>query len=198
VAIAGIRNANGDHAQALAASEQGLDYARKLSAAHPDNTEWQGLLSTVLSSTGMFRAAAGNQAGALELYKESLAIARKIAADEPNETNSQMGVASVLAAIGNSQAALGDRPNAIAAYGECLGILRKALAADPANLDLQVNLATVLQNLADAGDNPQGRWNEALTILNPLKSEDRLSPGQIRWIDTIEARLTKLAQARQP
>jgi hypothetical protein len=109
-----------------------------------------------------------------------------------------MGVASVLMGIGISQAALGNRPDAVAAYGECLGILRKLLAADPANLDLQVNLAVALQNLADAGDDPQGHWSEALTILNQLKSESRLNPEQIRWIDTIQARLAKLAQARQP
>ena len=68
-------------------------------------------------------------------------------------------------------------------------------AADPSNTQWQTNVVVSLFKLARAGDDPRGRLNEALAILNRLRSQNRLPPAQQRWIGMIEAELAKLAQS---
>jgi hypothetical protein len=66
---------------------------------------------------------------------------------------------------------------------------------DPANTQWHTDKVLSLWRLALIADDARARWSEALAILERLKSLDRLSTTQLKWIDAIKA---KLSESEQP
>ena len=64
---------------------------------------------------------------------------------------------------------------------------------DPSNVQWQMDVVYSLDDLAKAGDDPRGRWGEALAILARLKSQGTLAPSQQGWIERVNGALAASA-----
>jgi len=80
-------------------------------------------------------------------------------------------------------------------YGEALDIMRVLAARDQSNTQWQIDIVSLLWRLALADDDPRSRWREARLMLEQLRSQARLAPAQLAWIDTIEAEEAQLGDA---
>jgi hypothetical protein len=179
---------------ALDADRESLDIVRGLVANDPENTGWQSDLVSNLTSLGFVLLMQGDLQGALVAHRESLDITRTLAAKDPGNTKWLRAMSSSLTNLGNVLGVQGNLANAVVAHRESLHIARELVAKDPGNMQWQTDLVSSLNGLALAGDDPGGRWSEALDILNRLKTENRPPPAQQRQITTIEASLAKLGR----
>ena len=187
--------AQGDRTGALAAYREGLDIRHALAAKDPGNTLWQRDVYVSQIKVGNVLVAQGDRTGALAAYRAGLDIRRALAAKDPGNTLWQRDVSVSQDRVGDVLVAQGDLAGALAAYREGLDIRRALAAKDPGNTEWQTDVVLSLWRLALVGDDPHGRWNEALLILNRLKSQGRLTPAQQGWIGQIEGELAKLARA---
>jgi hypothetical protein len=73
-------------------------------------------------------------------------------------------------------------------------IVRKLAAQDPANTQAQTDLVIALFNISRVTDPAQARatLTEALSILERLENEGRLTTAQKKWPDMIRTALGKL------
>ena len=77
---------------------------------------------------------------------------------------------------------------------ESLDIDRKLAAQDPGNAQAQTDLVITLFNISHVTDPAQARatLTEALSILERLENEGRLTAAQKKWPDMIRTALGKL------
>ena len=184
----------GDQAGALAAYQESLDISRKLAAQDQSNAQAQRDVSISLERLGDVKLRAGDQAGALAAYQETLDIRRKLAAQYPGNAQAQRDVSLSLEKLGDVKLQAGDQAGALAAYQERLDIARKLAALDPGNAQAQTDLVVSLYKVSTVADPSQARalLTEALSILEKLQQEQKLSAAQKSWPDLIRNALSKL------
>lgn len=187
--------------QPIAAHERPNAIAERARAARaargPSNAAVQREAYLSVIKVGDALAAQGGLTGALAAYRESLDIMRALAAKEPGNAVLQHNVYVSLIKVGETLLAQGDRTGALAAFRESLDIARALAAKDPGNTQWQTDAVLSLWRLASAGDDPRGRWTDALAILTRLKSQNQLTAEQEGWIGTIEGEIAKLPQAER-
>ena len=144
------------------------------------------------SELGDTLKAQGDLAGALVAYRQSLDIAREIAAKDPSNAAGEAAVIMGLQRLGDVLKAQRDISAALSAYSEGVDIARRLASKDPVSPSMQTNLAYALVKLAEGGNDPRGRLNEALSILTGLQTEGRLPVAQQQWIDLIKGAIAKL------
>jgi tetratricopeptide (TPR) repeat protein len=164
----------------------------------PNNRQLQREAYLSLIKAGDALVAQGSIPGALATYRQSLDIIRGLVAGEPDNAVLQHNMYVSLTKIGETLLAQGDHPGALAAYHESLEVVRHLAFNEPTNTQWQADVVLSLWRLASAGDDPRGRWTDALAILTRLKSQNQLSPEQEGWIDDIEGEIAKLPPERQP
>jgi tetratricopeptide (TPR) repeat protein len=168
------------------------------SSKEPNNRQLQREAYLSLIKAGDALVAQGSIPGALATYRQSLDIIRGLVAGEPDNAVLQHNMYVSLIKIGETLLAQGDHPGALAAYHESLEVVRHLAFNEPTNTQWQADVVLSLWRLASAGDDPRGRWTDALAILTRLKSQNQLSPEQEGWIDDIEGEIAKLPPERQP
>jgi hypothetical protein len=184
-----------DGVGALAAYRESFNIARELSATDPGNADWRRKLMMSESKVADILMAEGNATSAIDAYRESLDTARWLSAKDPSNVQWRWDVSVCVSRVGDALMAQDDRAGALAAYRESLGIRRELSAKDPENSRWQTELVLSLGDLARAGDDPRSRLNEALQIVNRLKSQGKLKPAQLKWVNVIETELAKLSPA---
>jgi tetratricopeptide (TPR) repeat protein len=136
----------------------------------------------------------GDQAGALAAYQESLAIGRKLAAQDKGNAQAQRDVSVSFNKVGDMKRRGGDQAGALGAYQESLDIRRKLAAQDQGNAEAQADLVVSLYKMATVGDTQQARaaLTEALSIVENLEREQKLTAQQKDWPGLLRAALSKL------
>jgi tetratricopeptide (TPR) repeat protein len=192
--IGDLRLAVGDHGGALTDYQESLAIRRQLAAIDPSNAGWQRDLSVGLNKVGDALLAKGDRTGALAVYEEGLAIRRRLAAADPANVGWQRDLSASIERVGDARRAAGDRENALAAYEESVAIRRKLAALDPGNARAQADLAFGLYKVGLSADPARARaaLREALTIVETLEREGKLTVGQRNWPDLIRERLAAL------
>jgi hypothetical protein len=87
-----------------------------------------------------------------------------------------------------------DQAEALAAYQESLDIARKLAALDQGNARAQIDLVVSLYKVSTTADPSQARalLAEALSILEKLEQEQKLTAAQKNWPNIFRAALSKL------
>jgi tetratricopeptide (TPR) repeat protein len=119
-------------------------------------------------------------------------LLRSLANKDPSDAERQWALSAALRSVGEVQLAQGKLSDALASYSEALDIGRSLANKDPSSVQWQTDVVQLLRDLATAGNKPRARLTEALTILNRLKAEGKLTQAQLQSIDQIEAELAKL------
>jgi tetratricopeptide (TPR) repeat protein len=177
--------------RALVAYREGLDLIRVLAAKDVQNKVWQSELSMILSKVGDTLAAQHDLNGALVAHREGLDIIRGLASTAQDPRGGLLGMTVSLDKIGSLMRLQFDTTGAQGVYREQLEVLRRLAAKEPNNIHWAVRIATALDTLATVGDDPSGRWIEAVAILNDLKMQRRLDSIQLQLLADIEAKLAK-------
>ncbi|MFM1814283.1 MAG: hypothetical protein RLZ98_978 [Pseudomonadota bacterium] len=155
-----------------------------LTAAKPENLDWQRDLSVSHNEIGDVLRAQGNLPAALDAFKASLAIRQRLAAADPGNAGWQRDLSVSHNKIGDVLAAQGNLPAALDAYKAALAIAERLAAADPGNAgwqrDLYVSLFRIT-NMEEAQGNLTGALNairQAHGIMEKLTKQD---PGNAGW-----------------
>ena len=184
----------GDLAGALAAYQESLDIDRKLAAQDQSNANAQRDVAVSLNKLGNMKLQGGDRAGALAAYQESLDTVRKLAAQDQGNAQAQRDVAVSLNKLGDVKLQAGDRAGALAAYQESLDIDRKLAAWDQGNAQAQIDLGISLYKVSTVADPSQARaaLTEALSILEKLEQEQKLTAAQKNWPNILRTALSRL------
>jgi tetratricopeptide (TPR) repeat protein len=166
---------------------------RALSGRESGNAGWRRDMHASMSRIGDVLQAQGHLADALAAHRDGLEIIRALAAKDPGNTVWGRDVPVSLGKIGDVLKASGDLAGACARYREALDMTRALAAKDRDNTQWQIDIVAWLWRLALVGDDPRARWGEARSTLEQLRSQGRLTPAQLAWIDTIEAEQAALA-----
>jgi hypothetical protein len=137
---------------------------------------------------------AGDLAGALAAYQESLDIRRKLGAKDQGNAQAQRDVSVSLTKLGDVKLKDGDQAGALSAYQESLDIRRKLAAQEPRNAQAQIDLVVSLYKVSTVTDPLQARaaLTEALSIVEKLEQEQKLTAAQKDWPNDLRAALSKL------
>ena len=173
----------GDYDAALKVYQEALDMRRKLSDAHPANTQMLRDVSVSLTRLGDAKLKKKDSEGALAAYQQSLALARRLALMDSGNAQAQRDVSVSLNKVGDMQLDANDREAARKTYNESLDIARHLAESDPGNAQAQTDLVVSLSRVASVSDNAEPLYRECLDILHKLDGEGRLSPEQKGWID---------------
>jgi eukaryotic-like serine/threonine-protein kinase len=189
-----VKLQKGDVAGALAAYQESLDIDRKLAAQDPGNAQAQRDVSLSLDRLGDLKLQKGDVAGALAAYQESLDIDRKLAAQDPGNAQAQRDMSLSLGRLGDVKRREGDVAGALAAYQESLDIFRRLAAQDQGNAQVQRDVALNLYKMSRVIDPTRARalLTEALSILEKLDQEHKLTAAQKDWPNMVRTALSKL------
>jgi tetratricopeptide (TPR) repeat protein len=125
-------------------------------------------------------------------YEESLAIVRKLAASDPSNAGWHRALAVSLVKVGDVWLAAGDRAGALSAFEESLAIMRKL--ADQGNPGSLTDLVVSLFKVSTVSEAPRARaaLHEAITIVEALARDNRLTAAQKDWPQIFRGLLAKL------
>jgi tetratricopeptide (TPR) repeat protein len=189
----GTKN-NWELANAFEAYSESVNISRALVKEHPLRPDLQRLLSIGVERMGTMQFLASNYAQALVLFRETLDIAQRLVIQDRDNLEWAHDLSASHELVGDVLHAQRNLTLAASSYRNALAIRRDIAARDPENFRRQTNIVLLLVRLAMVGDDPRGRWTEALAILRPLKS--KLEPVQQGWIPDIEGELAKLTPAK--
>jgi tetratricopeptide (TPR) repeat protein len=182
--------------------EELLRVCEKRAQAEPDRADYQRDLSVSHERMGDLYRALGQGDKAREAYLNALHIRERLAQAEPDRADYQRDLSVSFNKVGDLYSALGQGDKAREAYLNALHIRERLAQAEPDRADYQVDLAVSLVRVALAGDEQARRLLErALSILNDLKRQGRLSPADEPKIALIESLLgggSGRAAERQP
>jgi tetratricopeptide (TPR) repeat protein len=192
--LGNVKLQGGDGAGALATYQESLDIVRKLAAQDPGDAQAQRDVSVSLEELGDVKLQGADGAGALAAYQESLDIRRTIAAQDLGNADAQRDVAVGLTKLGDAKLTGGDGIGALAAYQESLDIRRKLAAQEQDNAQAQADLVVSLYKTSIVLDPSQARaaLTEALSILQKLDQEQKLTAAQRDWPNIVRTSLSKL------
>ncbi|HEX7532311.1 MAG TPA: tetratricopeptide repeat protein, partial [Methyloceanibacter sp.] len=162
---------------------------RALAKADPGNAVWKRDTGVGWNKIGDVQAASGDLTSALQSYEQALAIARDYAKSVPGNLEGRRDLTVTLDKIGDTKWKAGDTTGSLDAYEESLDISRELAAADRNNVTWQTDLVVRLYKLAELsdGDKRKEAVQEALTIVDRLEAEGKLSPDKKNWKDLLLA-----------
>lgn len=191
--------AAGDTKHAVAAFEQALEIARKLSEIDPKKDLWTRDLSISLERVGNGRIEEGDRAGALAAFEESKAIRDKLAATDQEKAQWQRDISVSQQKIGDLKLASGDIAGARAAYEADLAITRRLAVANKKDLDAQRDLSVSVEKVGNvrlaAGDRAGAleAYQEALDIRRRLVGANQ---GNSMWQRDVTVSLEKVGNIK--
>jgi tetratricopeptide (TPR) repeat protein len=185
----------GDPTGALVLRRESLDILRAVAVKDPSNTLWQRDEAATLEGIADVLATQGDLVGALATSREQVDISRALTTKNPDDAGGRRALGVGLNKIGIVLRSQGDLTGAVAAHRESLDIARELATKDPSNAQWQMDVFYSLDDLANAGDDPRGRWGDALAILARLKSQGALPPSRQGWIGKINSALAALPDA---
>jgi tetratricopeptide (TPR) repeat protein len=196
--VGGIKLRNGDIAAAIANYENALANIRTLSQRDPGNAGWRRDTAVALNKIADAKLAAGDAAAAVAAYEEALTMVRALAEHDRGNAVFQSDLAFTLNRIGDVRTRTGDIAGARAAFIEALGFARQLAEHDPGSSALQTNLVADLYRVGrvEEGDKRDQALREALTILERLQRETKLSAEQSAWPAMIRSLLTASSAGR--
>jgi len=194
--LGAVRKADKDYDAALSAYGNSLDIRRKLAAEHTGNALARRDVALSLNDIGYTKLEAGDPHGALAAFDESVAIFRALAQEDPSNARAHRDVAVALNNAGDLKLEQNDRDGALKAYADSVGFLRPLVALDESDIPAKIELAGALTKLAGVSGDAVALYNEALSILKPLKEAGQLDEKQSGWIELIEAQLASLPKDR--
>jgi tetratricopeptide (TPR) repeat protein len=179
--------------RALATYQNALAMREALVSSDQARLEWQADLAVSYDRVG--RSVPDAQEQALAAYQRSLAIREKLVAAQPRNALWQRDLATSCDNIGTIHLAAGRRDLALDFYRRAFTAREKLALGDPANPQWQIVLVISLVKLAEAGDDPTGHYQRALSMVTQLERDGKLAAGQRGWRPEIEDRLAKLSSA---
>jgi tetratricopeptide (TPR) repeat protein len=138
--IGQLLRAMGDHAGALATSEEYRDLAERLEAEHPSDAVRFALAQSYEGITFVLQAT-GKLEAALTPRRQALAIFQKLTDANPAVTEFQYGLAKVHHLGGGLLARTGKPEEGLTEYRQALAIWQKLVDANRANTEFQSGLA---------------------------------------------------------
>jgi tetratricopeptide (TPR) repeat protein len=188
--------ATGKRDQAIDAYRQALAIAQRLlAAAPPDSAQWLMDLAFCYVKLGDVYAAE-DRAQAREAYQKALAIREKLAAADQADVQLRRDLALTYERLGGLAAVDGANDEAKAFLLKALAIREQNATSDPDNTLWQTELIVSLVQLAQAGDEPQARLEQALALARKLDAAGKLNALQKGWIGSIEQALAALPQGK--
>jgi hypothetical protein len=103
----------------------------------------------------------------------------------------QRTVFVLLQRTGNTKARTGDRAGALADYEEGLATALRLAQQVPGSIELKTDILTTLRKIAAvaSGERRKAALQQAVTILEGLDSEKKLSPNEAEWLQAIRSEL---------
>ncbi len=167
-------------------------YQRRVEA-EPDRADFQRDLSVFYERMGGLHRALGQGEKAQEAYRSRLEIMKRLAAAEPDRADFQRELSVSYNKMGDLYVGLGQGEQAREAFESSLTIRQRLAAAEPDRADFQVDLVNALVRTASIEDGGGAEQLErALSILETLKSQGRLSPADEPKIEAVRSLLDAL------
>lgn len=178
-----------DHAGAVNAYKQALDFGRQVAFAQPDSPEAQRLVAKALHKVGDASARAGDGQVARQHHEQALVLLRRIFGANPRDANVARELAVTLERLGASAAASGDRHNARTAFEEELRIASAMAQQETSDLSwvrFKAVVHIMLGNLNDPDSRPhyeQARQMfETLERSGSIQNQDAQTLQQLRGV----------------
>jgi tetratricopeptide (TPR) repeat protein len=178
------------HSEALDSYRESFAIREKIARAEPDNRDAQRDLAISYDRIGRTHGDDSNEA--LEAYRKGLAIRQTLVQADPRSSLWQRDLASSHDSVGTILLKKGEREAALRAFLDALKIREMLMERDPGNPQWQIILVISLFKLADANDDPVGRFKRALAMVRELERSGKLGESQKNWRVEIEQRLAAL------
>jgi tetratricopeptide (TPR) repeat protein len=170
-----------------------LTLYRRRVEAEPDRADFQRDLSVSYERMGDLYSALGQGEKARESYQSSLTIRERLAAAEPDRADFQQDLALSYERFGDVHLENERRDEAEEAFSSALRIRQRLVDADPGRADYQVELVVPLARIGSIkGSAGRPELERALSILETLKSQGRLSPADEPKIEAVRSLLDRL------
>jgi tetratricopeptide (TPR) repeat protein len=194
--VGDVQVAQGDLSAALKSFQAGLAIRERLAKSDPGNAQWQRDLSVSYDNVGDVLKARGDLSAALKSYQASLAIMERLLKANPANAGWQRDLSVSYNKVGDVQMAQGDLPAALKSYQGGLAIMERLVKANPANPGWQLDLVVSLFKVSQVAEPAEARTmlKRALSILERLAREGKLTAAQQNWQQVIRERLAKLPQ----
>jgi len=178
-----------DHAGAVNAYKQALDFGRQAAFAQPDSVEAQRLVAKALHKVGDASARAGDGQVARQHHEQALVLLRRIYSANLRDAGVARELAVTLERLGASAAASGDRYQARQAFEEELRIASAMAQQETSDLSwvrFKAVVHIMLGNLNDPDSRPhyeQARQMfETLERSGSIQSQDAQTLQQLRGV----------------
>ena len=182
-----LLSALGQGEQARQHYDDALAIAQRLANAEPDRADYQRDLSVSHNKMGDLLRALGQGEQARQHYDDALAIAQRLANAEPDRADYQRDLSVSHERMGDLLSALGQGERARQHYDDALAIRQRLVNAEPDRADYQWDLAVSLGRMADISPDQTAEYvAQALDILHPLHSDNRLYPDQVDYMQQLE------------
>jgi tetratricopeptide (TPR) repeat protein len=182
----------GNLPDALKSYQASFAIRERLVAADPKVE--RGNLAVSYGRIGNVQLAQSNRAEALKSYQAGHAILESLVASDPDNRGWQRALSEVDIKIGDVQQKQGNRAEALRSYQAALVIRERLATAAPDNALSQTDLAVSLWSVAVVSTPSDARaaFTRALTLLDPLARDGKLTSAQQNWPQLIRDRLAKL------
>jgi tetratricopeptide (TPR) repeat protein len=187
-----LYRALGQGEKAREAFQSSLTIRERLAEAEPDRADFQRNLSVSYNKMGDLYRALGQGEKAREAFQSSLTIAKRLAEAEPDRADFQRDLSVSYERMGDLYRALGQGEKAREAFQSSLTIRERLAEAEPDRADFQVDLASSLVKVGLEGIGGRANFERALSILETLKSQGRLSPADEPKIEALRSLLDRL------
>ena len=141
----------------------------------PTDLKYQAVVTRANAGDQLFTN--GDLAGAQVVYQEALKLSREFSEAEPNEPRWWHLVSDGLHRVGYVLHIQNNPTGAIPVIREALDLVRKVSAVCPNAHQVKTETAVFLGLLAKLGDDPVGRFSEALEILKVQKDRGSATIG---------------------
>jgi tetratricopeptide (TPR) repeat protein len=193
--IGDVLMAQGEYAAALEEFAQGMTIRRGLALSEEGNQTWQRDLSNSDERIGMVRQMLKQNAEALEAYRAGLAIRQKLNLANRGNFTAQHDLAAAYERVAAMLALLEkDRKPAREAYGKALQLRLGLADANLGNVQLWSELVTNLYFVSTVSEAAEAKQflKKAVSILEVLEREQKLTPEMANWPGHLRAELAKL------
>jgi len=185
---------NARNAEAVDIYRKMLDAFQQLAERVPETAEWQGGLAASHAKIANAFVVLQKAEPALEALINASTIRRKLAEAAPDNAEMQRELATSYENIADLLRAFSVRARALAFYQASLAVREKLTARPQSDTRFQSELVLTLYKMSLVSDPPGAKaaLTRALSILDVLSQEHKLTQEQLIWPTQIRAALAKL------
>jgi tetratricopeptide (TPR) repeat protein len=137
-----------------------------------------------------------DRAQARDLYQKAIALRERLVASDKTNVQFQRDLALSYERLASLALVDGPKADAIASIRKAVALREQIALADPDSAPWQFDLALSLFWLAQAGDEPQAHYQQALAIAEKLDAAGQLNADQKGLISSIQQALAALQAPR--